>query len=313
MKPNVAVLMGGKSLEREVSLHTGKRVSQALKEKGYPVTTIDVDEHLVFQLKRKKYHLAYIALHGQYGEDGTVQELLEILHIPYTGTGIYGSMIGMDKALSKEIFKREKIPTPDFYALSSGAIKEMGASAVLNRIAKKIGLPIVVKPSAQGSALGIKFVYKNEQLPTAILGALSYGDKIILEKYIEGKEIALSVLGNKNPMALPIVEIVPKKGFFDFQSMYTMGMTDYYIPARISTKLTKKIQDLSIKVFNVLQCSNVARVDIIIGKDNIPYVLEINTVPGMTETSLLPMAAENAGINFPDLVEKIVKLSLAKK
>jgi D-alanine-D-alanine ligase len=312
MKPKVAVLMGGHSLEREVSLRTGHRVQEALESKGYPVVTIDVDEHLVKTLKRHQTDLAFIALHGKYGEDGTVQELLEILDIPYTGPGVLSSILGMNKELSKEIFLREGIPTPKFYALSSGAFKEMGASAALEDVVAKIGLPLVVKPSGQGSALGIKFVHALDELPHALIGALSYDETVLLEEYIAGTEVAVSVIGNSNPQILPIVEIVPKKGFFDFESMYTPGMTEYFIPARISASAYKHAEDAAGRVYRLFGCQGVSRVDMVV-RDETPYVLELNTIPGMTETSLLPMAAKEAGMEFPDLVEGMVKWALEKR
>ncbi|MDI6822324.1 MAG: D-alanine--D-alanine ligase [Actinomycetota bacterium] len=312
MREKIAVLMGGRSLEREVSLKSGRRISDALKEKGYKVIQLDINENLVNNLLREHVELVYIALHGKYGEDGTVQELLEILGVPYTGPGVYSSIVGFDKVLSKEIFQIEGIPTPKFYALSSGSFKEMGASGVLGEVIKKIGLPIVVKPACQGSALGIKFVKTPEELPSALIGALSYDDKVLLEEYIKGKEVAVSIIGNANPKPLPVVEIVPKKEFFDFESMYTMGMTDYFVPARISKELTEKVQNTAVKVHRILRCRDVSRVDMIIGEDDVPYVLELNTSPGMTETSLLPMAAKAAGMEFPDLVDKLVRLALER-
>ncbi len=306
----IAVLMGGRSLEREVSLKSGQRVTEALVEKGYQVVQFDLDEALIENLKREKPSLVYIALHGKYGEDGTIQEILEILNIPYTGPGVYSSIIGFDKVLSKEIFKLEGIPTPPFSPLTEASIKEMSASELLPQIIEILGLPIVVKPSRQGSSLGIKFSKTKEELPSALIAALSYDHKILLEKYIKGKEIAISILGEE---ILPIVEIVPKKEFFDFEAMYTMGMSDYFIPARLSDEVSQKAKEIALKVHHTFKCQCLSRVDMIVGEeDNIPYVLELNTSPGMTETSLLPMAAEAAGISFPDLVERIVKLSLEK-
>lgn len=312
MKEKVAVLMGGRSLEREVSFMSGHRVAEALEEKGHKVIRLDVDENLVDNLKQAKVALAYIALHGKYGEDGTIQELLEILDIPYTGPGVFSSRVGFDKALAKEIFMLEGIPTAPFFALSSGTFKEMGGSGMLGDVIRKLGLPIVVKPACQGSALGVKIAKKREELPNALIAALSYDDKVVLEKYIKGTEISISILGNDKPKPLPIVEIIPKKEFFDFESMYTMGMTDYFVPARLSKEMTKKVEDIALKVHKVFKCRDVSRVDIKIGEDNTPYVLELNTSPGMTETSLLPMSAQAAGIEFSDLVEKLVKLVLER-
>lgn len=313
MKEKIAVLMGGRSLEREVSLRSGHRVSEALKAKGHPVVKLDVDEHFVATLKKEKVDLVYIALHGKYGEDGTIQELLEILDMPYTGPAVFSSILGFDKVLTKHMFEQEGIPTPKFFALSSGAFKEIGASAALEEVVAKIGTPVVVKPARQGSALGIKFAKKASELPSALIAALSYDEKVLLEQYVDGTEIAVSILGDADPHALPPVEIVAKKGFFDFESMYTMGMTDYYVPARIGDEMTEQVQDLAIKVHKLLRCRDVSRVDIMIDERAGPLVLELNTSPGMTETSLLPMAAAEAGMDFPELVEKLVGFALARK
>lgn len=305
--------MGGRSLERDVSLKSGQRVAEALESKGYDVTKLDVDEALVDNLKRRRPDLAYIALHGKYGEDGTVQELLEILKIPYTGPGVYASAVGFDKSLSKEIFKRNDIPTPDFVTLSAASFREMGAAEALDEVVERLGLPIVVKPAGQGSALGIKIGHAAEELPGALIGALSYDDKVVLERYIRGIEVAVSILGHDEPQPLPVVEIVPHKEFFDFESMYAMGKTEYFVPARLSGELTQRVQEVAVKVHRVLACKDVSRVDIIVGEDEVPYVLELNTSPGMTETSLLPMAAEAHGIKFPDLVETLVNFALGRQ
>jgi len=261
VKEKIAVLMGGRSLEREVSLRSGHRVSEALKAKGHSVVKLDIDEHLVSTLKKEKVELVYIALHGKFGEDGTIQQLLEIMDIPYTGPGVFSSMMGFDKILSKELFVQEDIPTPEFFALSAGAFKEIGASAALDEVVSKLGTPVVVKPARQGSALGIKFA---------------------------------------------------KKGFFDFESMYTMGMTDYFVPARIDEAMTSRVQELAVKAHKLLRCRDVSRVDMRIDAKAGPLVLELNTSPGMTETSLLPMAAAEAGMEFPELVEELVGFALAR-
>jgi D-alanine-D-alanine ligase len=307
--------MGGRSLEREVSLKSGERVWEALKAKGYEALRMDVDERLVSTLADEKIDAVYIALHGKYGEDGTIQEMLEILDIPYTGPGMLSSMVGFDKVISKQLFVEEGIPTPPFYGLSSGAFKEIGASAVLPEVVDKLGLPLVVKPARQGSALGIKFAHTAEDLPNALISALSYDDKVVLEKYIHGMELAVSVLDTGDgPKALPVVEIVTRHEFFDFESMYTMGMTEYFVPARIPHVLRDSVQELGLRVHKLLRCRDVSRVDMIVaeGTDQ-AYVLELNTSPGMTETSLLPMAAAEGGISFEDLVDDLVRRALERR
>lgn len=312
MKPKVAVLMGGRSLERDISLKSGQRVCEALAEKGYPFTPLDVDEQLVDKLLALEPDVAYIALHGKFGEDGTVQGLLELLNIPYTGPNVYSCQVSFDKVLAKEILVQHLIPTPAWFSLSSALFKEMGAASALSLIVEKLGLPLVVKPAGQGSALGIKVVHQAEELPKALISALSYDEKIIVEQFISGTELAVSIVGNQPPKVLPIVEIVSKKEFFDFEARYTMGTTDYFVPARLSKKLNQRVAQTALQVYQVLSCRDVARVDVIL-KDEIPYVLELNTSPGMTETSLLPLAAKEAQISFADLVEQLIQMALSRK
>jgi len=312
MKKNIAVLMGGRSLEREISIKSGQRVSNALRKLGYNVTKLDVDQSLVENLTSYKFDLVYIALHGKDGEDGTIQEMLEVLGIPYTGPGVYSNVLSFDKIISKQIFNNLDIPTPDFYFLNSSAFSELGASKLLPLITKKIGFPLVVKPSAQGSALGIRLAKKKEDMTDAIISALGYSKKVILEKYIEGRELAVSIIGSDKPETLPIVEIVPENNFFDFDSRSKASGTEYFIPARISPGEAKKVIETALSVHRALRCTRLSRVDIILdNKDSTPYVLELNTSPGMTDNSLLPMAAEEAGMSFEELVDRIVKMSIA--
>jgi len=311
MKKNIAVLMGGRSLEREISIKSGQRISNALRKLGHDVTKLDVDQSIVDNLKAEKFDLAYIALHGKDGEDGTVQEMLEVLGIPYTGPGVYANVLSFDKIISKQIFNNLGIPTPLFYFLNASSFRELGASKILPHIVKKLGLPLVVKPSAQGSALGIKLVEREEDLTEAIISALGYSKKVILEKYIKGIELAASIIGKDKPQVLPIVEIVPENNFFDFESRSKAGDTEYFVPARISKDEIKKVTDTALSVHRALECTDLSRVDIVLDSSSrTPYVLELNTSPGMTDTSLLPMAAGEAGISFEELVEKIVNMAL---
>ncbi|OFW63688.1 MAG: hypothetical protein A2Z35_01635, partial [Actinobacteria bacterium RBG_19FT_COMBO_36_27] len=241
------------------------------------------------------------------------QEILEVLNIPYTGPGVYPNILSFDKIISKQIFINKGIPTPPFYFLNTSSFRELGSSKLLPFIIEKIGLPLIVKPAAQGSALGIKVVNNKENLTEAIIYALSYSKKVILEKFIDGIELAVSIIGKEKPRTLPIVEIVPKKNFFDFESRTGIGETDYFIPARISPDEEKKVKEAAFAVNDSLKCSKLSRVDIILDrKEKVPYVLELNTSPGMTDTSLLPMAAEQAGISFEELVDEIIGMSLEK-
>jgi len=308
----IAVLMGGRSLEREVSLKSGQRVADALEYKGYKVSRLDVDAALVGSLKKIKPDLAYIALHGKDGEDGTIQELLQMLGIAYTGPGVFASILGFDKVLAKATFKANGIPTAPFYTLSLSAFKEMGAEDALDKAVADLGLPLVIKPARQGSALGIKIAHKKSELPDKIIDALNYDNKIILEKFLRGREISISILGNRHLEALPPVEIVPHKEYFDFEAMYSMGKTDYFVPARISQKMLKQVEEIALNVHRTLHCRDLSRVDMIIDEKLGPAVLEINTSPGLTETSLLPMAARASKLPFENLVEKIVKMALGR-
>ncbi len=310
MKPKIAVLMGGRSLERDVSLVSGRRVERALVELGYPVVALDVDETMVPDLLEEKPDLVYIALHGKDGEDGTLQELLEILGLRYTGPGPLASAIGFNKVLSKELFLSRGIPTPRYFTLSESTIEDMGASSLLPLAWDKLGGPLVVKPAEQGSALGVSVVERLEDLPGAIVTALGYDERVLLEEYVAGIEISVSVIGNELLEALPSVEVVPRSGLFDFEARYTPGKTDYFVPARLPDRVAAEAERQALEVHQLLRCKDFCRVDMIVGEDSVPYVLETNISPGMTETSLLPIAAEHAGMSFPELVERLVELAL---
>lgn len=310
MKPKIAVLMGGRSLERSVSLKSGRRVERALKERGYPVIALDVDETLVPTLISEEPDLVFISLHGKDGEDGTIQELLEILGMPYTGPGPLASIIGFNKVLSKELFLASGIPTPRYFTVSETTLEDMGASELLPLAWEKMGGPVVVKPVAQGSALGVRMVNEFEDLPEALVYALGYDERVLLEQRIFGREVAVSVIGNEEPLALPAVEVMPESGFFDFEARYTPGKTNYFVPARLTPGVAGEVRRLALEAHRLLHCKDLSRVDMIVGEDDVPYVLELNISPGMTETSLLPIAAEEAGMSFPDLVERLVSLAL---
>ena len=316
MREKIAVLMGGRSLEREISLASGKRVCEALTERGYRVLALDVTPELVQTLRDERPDACYIALHGKYGEDGTIQELLEFLGIPYTGPGVTASALAWDKSVAKRLFAEDGIPTPPWITLTADAFKEMGAATALDLVPEAVGgFPVVVKPSKQGSALGLARVEAPEALPEALLTALSYGEAALVEKWIDGPELAVSVLDGPDgePAVLPPVEIVAKSGLFDFSAMYTAGETDYYVPARLATEVTGEVVRLARAVHELLGCRDVSRVDMVVGHDGTPFVLESNTSPGMTDISLLPMAAKAADMTFQDVVERIVQAALARR
>jgi D-alanine-D-alanine ligase len=300
----VAVLKGGRSLERQVSLASGAQVEDALQRLGHEVIGLDVGHDLVARLRADAPEVAFLALHGRDGEDGTIQELLEILDVPYTGSGIHASMRCADKALAKHAMRDAGLPTPDSFAFSETAFKELGAGEALDRIEERLAFPLVVKPTNQGSALGIKFAATAAEVPAALVAAFSYAPRVLLERYVPGRDLAVSVLGDR---ALPIVEAVPNdEDFYDFSARYTIGRTTFVCPAALPDELTRGIQDLALDVHRTLGCRGYSRVDLMLGEEGGAQLLEVNTIPGMTETSLLPQAADAAGIAFDELVARML-------
>jgi D-alanine-D-alanine ligase len=296
-KKRVAVMMGGLSREREISLKTGKAIQKALTEKGYTVIPIDVGNDIAEKLVKEKIDCAFLALHGRFGEDGTIQGMLELMRIPYTGSGVLASALAMHKIMSKKFFLCEKVPTPRFEVFHREEITK--------DLPKKnsLPLPVVVKPAREGSTIGISIVQKDEELGPALKKAGEYDEEILVEEFMKGREITVGILEN---IPLPIIEIVPKSGFYDYYSKYTKGETQYILPARIPRETYLYAQEISLKAFQILDCSGVARVDLMTDENENPYVIDVNTMPGMTETSLLPKAASYAGIPFGDLVERIL-------
>jgi D-alanine-D-alanine ligase len=312
----VAVLKGGGSLERTVSLRSGARAQQALARLGHEAIAIDAGPELVAQLHECSPDAAFVALHGRDGEDGTVQGLLEAIGVPYTGSGPAACMRCTDKALAKYLMREAGIPTPEFTAIKETAIKELGVAAALVDIERALGFPLVVKPASGGSALGIKFARTSEELPGAIVGALSYDRKVVLERYIKGRDLAVSVIDAAADadrpghalLALPVVEAIPREEeFYNYESRYEIGMTTFVCPAELAPDTTARAQELAVQVYKLLGCHGVARVDLMLEQDSDElWVLETNVVPGLTETSLLPLAADAAGIGFEDLLQRIL-------
>lgn len=306
----VAVLKGGASLERQVSLRSGSRIAEALRSAGHEVVEIDVDQALVLNLREAEPDVAFIALHGRGGEDGTVQELLEIEGLPYTGCGVLSSGQCMDKSVTKLILQKHGVPTPRFVSFGESAFKNLGASDALDRIESLLGFPVVVKPARQGSALGVNFAASREELPPAILSAFSYDDSVLIEQFVKGREIAVSVLDG---VALPAVEAVPVSGdFYDFESRYEIGKTDFVCPADVEPAVTERLAEIAVDVFHLLDCHGFARIDFMVPDDGIPQVLEANSIPGLTATSLMPMAADAAGIGFEELTERLLQTALSR-
>jgi D-alanine-D-alanine ligase len=289
----IGVLMGGLSSEREISLSTGNSVMEAMTRKGLKAFPIDVDCDITKALQG--IDLAFIALHGTYGEDGCIQGVLEYLKIPYTGSGIAGSALAHDKLKTKEILKFHRIPTADYEVF----YKNQNQSTKRN-----LDFPVVVKPTNQGSSFGVSIVHTEDQWEPALNNAFKYSEEIIVEKFIEGKLLAIGMNG-ESPM--PIVHIRPKSEFYDYEAKYTSGKTEYLCPANLSEYEINKCNEVSKKVFTVLRGRGIPRVDIILDNKGTPYVLEMNTIPGMTPNSLLPMAALKMGMGFDDLVVEILK------
>ncbi len=300
----VAVLKGGRSLERGVSLRSGARVEDALERLGHAVVPIDAGHDLVARLRAAAPDVAFIALHGRDGEDGTVQELLELLGIAYTGSGVSSCVRCADKVLAKHVLRDAGVPTPDWHAFTSFAFRELGAGDALGALSERLDFPIVVKPARQGSALGIRFARAATEVPSALLAAFSYDAKVLLERYVAGRELAVSILDG---VALPVVEAIPRDGdLYDFEARYEIGRTDFVCPAEVPAAVT----EAALAAYAALGCRGYARVDLMLG-DGEPQVLEVNTVPGLTETSLLPQAADAAGLDFDALVARLVELAHA--
>jgi D-alanine-D-alanine ligase len=306
----IGVLMGGQSSEREVSLRTGAAVHRALCRLGYDAVTIDVSSALSRDLRDLKIAVAFLALHGPGGEDGSIQGFLETLGIPYTGSGIQASAVGMHKVTTKTLLAAHGIAVPAGILIKRG---EKVSSAQGLRTAK-LRWPVVVKPASEGSTIGVTIVKKPAQWNGALALAHKYDREAMVEAYIPGHEVTVSLLGrpDQTPLALPAVEIVAPGGFYDFTAKYEKGKTQYLCPAPLSASITKQIREVALRTYGILGCAGAARVDFRITPRGRPYVLEINTVPGMTETSLLPMAATQAGINYEELTERILESAVAR-
>jgi D-alanine-D-alanine ligase len=309
-RARIGVLMGGHSSERDVSLRTGAAVHRALCRRGYDAVTIDVGPTLSRDLQDEKVAIAFLALHGPGGEDGAMQGFLETIGIPYTGSGIEASAVGMQKVTTKTILAAHGIPVPAGTVIRRGE-KVLSAKALR---AAKLSWPVVVKPASEGSTIGVTIVKKPSQWMDALELAHKYDRHAMVEAYIPGHEVTVSLLGrqSESPLVLPAVEIVVPGGFYNFSAKYEKGKTQYLCPAPLSAAVTKQICIFARQTYQVLGCAGAARVDFRITPRGRPYVLEINTVPGMTETSLLPMAAAQAGIGYEELTERILESAVAR-
>jgi D-alanine-D-alanine ligase len=328
-KINIAVFVGGTSPEREVSKSSGKAIYQALNSLGYNCTLIDPaygsdqpkseeeffsakdfgeikNENLIKTIDSElmdKIDLVFLALHGKWGEDGMIQSLLELKGVKYTGSGVLSSTIAMGKDISKTIFQMNNVNTPSWITID----RKFNRDDVIGIINSKFSLPVIIKPNDQGSTVGLSIVKNVEEIIGAIDTAFKYSDLTVIEEYIPGREMTVAILEDK---PLPVLEIIPQSGFYDYESKYTSGKSEYIVPADVSDDVFEKMQQQAITAFRSLRCKVYGRVDFRLNDENIPFCLEVNTLPGMTETSLVPKMAKAVGISFEDLIEKIIRNSL---
>jgi D-alanine-D-alanine ligase len=304
------VAMGGRSLEREISLRSGHRVERALRSLGYEVHALDVDGDFIDRVLSERPRFVFVAMHGRGGEDGTLQDLLETLGVQYTGSDPLASALCMDKMLFKRMLRLHGIPTPAFHSFNETAFRELGGARTFPRLLEELGLPVVVKPVAQGSAIGIKFVESPDQLPSAILGAFGYGDRVLVEERIAGRELAVTILDSadpaEGPRALPIVELFTPQSFYSYEAHYTIGQLRMEVPAELSDAVRAQVEQAALESYTLMGCRDFARVDLILDEREVPRVLEINTIPGLTETGITTAAAEAAGMTFAEMVAAIV-------
>ena len=313
-KKKIGVLMGGTSTEREVSLRSGTAIHNALKGLGYDTIAIDAGPDICSVLKTETIELSFLALHGGYGENGAIQGMLEVLGIPYTGSGVLASALAMDKEASKKIFLHHKIPVPPFKVVSSKQLLippspplVKGGKGGFDSSLIDFPLPWVVKPVAEGSSVGVSIVKDETGFEQALETAYSYGLKAIVEKYIDGKEVHIGIL---NDRILGGVEVRPSLEFYSYEAKYTAGKTEYILPPEIDTKAYERAKVAAFSAHSALGCKGATRVDLRVDGEGNPYVLEVNTIPGMTETSLLPKIAKKAGLDFPALIEEMVRGAL---
>jgi D-alanine-D-alanine ligase len=303
----VAVLAGGRTAERDVSLRSGRRVMTSLGSLGHDAWIVDPAEvQLVASLREREPELCWLALHGKDGEDGTIQRLLELLGIPFTGSAPFDCEVAFDKVLAKESLRRAGVRTPDWRVVEAAGIRELGAGAALDGALAEVGLPCVVKPARSGSALGVAFVERGADLASAVMSALSFSERALIESRIEGTEVASTLVGN--PLeALPLVEVVPKDGLFDYAARYTAGATEYFAPARLDERTAHAVTHESVRAAEALRLRDLTRVDVMVDGGGVPWVLEVNVSPGMTETSLVPMAAHAANLDMRDLCDAVLR------
>jgi len=306
MAARVAVARGGRSLEREVSLRSGQRAADALAQLGYEVTEIDPDRHFVRRIRELDPAFVFVAMHGRGGEDGTLQDLLEILGVPYTGSDVHASGRCLDKHSFKQLIQAQGLATPEWHSFNREAFSEFGAADSLDQLAEQLGFPFVLKPARQGSSLGIKFVETPEEFSPAIVGALNYDERVLIERYVEGRELAVSVLGPADaPDVLPIIEIETDEPFYTFRAHYDPGAATMR-EAELEQDVRDRVKEAAAEAYRAAGCRDLGRVDIILDAVGVPQILEINTIPGLTETGPMRYAAQAAGMDFTALIERVI-------
>lgn len=304
----IVVVMGGPSTEAEVSRRSGTAILEALKAKGYNAEGLELNPAtFANDIKASGAEFVFNALHGKFGEDGIIQGTLEMMGIPYTGSGVMAAAVTMDKVATKRFFMAEGIPTPKAHTYFRYEFKKRDLTG---EILQEFSVPVVVKASSQGSSIGVVIVEKAEELEAALSEAFKYDREVLVEEFIKGRELTVAVWGNEEKQeALPIIEITTVTGRYDYVTKYKVGASTHIIPAPLSEEVTKKVKEIAIRAFAVCGCSGMARVDFMLGEDNQPYVIEVNTIPGMTETSLVPDAGRAAGIEFPELCARILAMA----
>jgi D-alanine-D-alanine ligase len=309
----VAVLAGGLTHERDVSLRSGRRLSAALRSAGATVQQWDADSSLMTRLQEDRPDAVVIALHGDQGEGGSIQTVLELLEVPYVGSDSHACRRAWDKPTAKAELARAGLTTPDWVVLPHSTFRELGAQTVLSAMVGRLGLPMMLKPDQGGSALGARVVRDAGGLPAAMVDCLAYGNTVLAERFVEGSEVAVTVIEDAaGPVALPAVEIVPESGVYDYTSRYTAGLTDFHTPARLDVDVAAAVAELAVSAHRLLGLRDVSRTDAIVAADGTVHFLEVNSSPGLTETSLLPMAIEAAGRSLGDIYAALVERAMGR-
>lgn len=309
----VAVLAGGLSHERDVSIRSGRRLAASLRDTGLIVEEWDADAALIDRLIKQRPDAVVIALHGGAGENGAVQSVLEMLDVPFVGASATACRRAWDKPTAKAMLCEAGLCTPTWVALPQNTFRELGARAVLDALVARLGLPLVLKPDQGGSALGVQVVRDEAELPAAMVGCLAYGETVLAERYVSGVEVAVTVIDTADgPVALPAVEIEPETGFYDFAARYTAGFTVFHCPARLEPATAKSVAELAVRAHSVLGLRDVSRADAVVTEDGNVHFLEVNVSPGLTETSLLPMAVEEYGSTMGDVFRDLIERAIAR-